>query len=751
MSKTFVKFVETSAPRIAYVMLGAFAMTMALRSHDDTTIALVASSLTMFAVCWANATHLLGTKSALRFVLVAICLGWFAEQMGASRGWFFGSYTYTHVLGWRLGEVPVVIPLMWFALCYVGVVMANLIIWQRPLKWDLSTPAVVFTSFLAAALVTAYDLAADPYMVRVLQAWIMAETDGWWFGETLQGFLGWMVVAFGIISAARWTTRSSSRTRSTYRTRDAVVPLSIYAGSMVFQMIEGQPVETRTIAAFAMGVPLLCALAGLWRWRTETAAEPAQSGVSDARLSQLQFLADPLADDTVASIVEAGAMADGGEAKARAFEQIALMNRQMASWDSNQALQSWPTAPTGLPEETVARVQEYLRVGQVLPEWADVEKIERAEVLFWDHGALSCTILFCASLPECYFVPNLAEVLHVAGQLERHTDHRVRSTAAMVFPVMLHGGLRSPTGSGVAQVLKVRLIHATIRHLILRGTPAQVLDELGDQLHVDGAGVIEPVAIGGDASLHDALYARGWSAGRMGLPCNQEELAYTLLTFSYVCLRSLRRLGIGLPPEDELAVLHAWNVVGHVLGIRRELMADTMEQAEALFAQMQAPHRLRFEGADPRPGLGKALIQALEESIPLRVLKPFPALMTRHLCGTAKAAAIGVDGRVSWLTRMAFMVFIGTTRTIDGLVRFVLPGFAISRMLARVLGYHFMKRVLLDQTRPLKLPDHLLEHVKRAMASWGQEPTAPGLLNAVEDRLTTPGAWVPSEGHSERK
>ncbi|MEB0178442.1 oxygenase MpaB family protein, partial [Undibacterium sp. CCC3.4] len=74
--------------------------------------------------------------------------------------------------------------------------------------------------------------------------------------------------------------------------------------------------------------------------------------------------------------------------------------------------------------------------------------------------------------------------------------------------------------------------------------------------------------------------------GEDGLPCNQEELAYTLLTFGYVFLRSLRTLGLGLAQEDELAYLHTWNVVGHILGIRRELMAETMEQAEALFNQM---------------------------------------------------------------------------------------------------------------------------------------------------------------------
>lgn len=747
MSKTFEKFVETSAPRIAYVCLGAFALAKAWRTHDDTTIALVVAALSMFAACWVNAVQLLGARAALWFVAVGVCFGWFAEQMGASRGWFFGSYSYTHVLGWQLGDVPVIIPLMWFALAYVGFVLANLIVWQRPVQRELSWPATVFLSFLAAALVTAYDLAADPYMVYVLRAWIMTETDGWWFGETLQGFFGWMTVAFAIVTLSRWAARRCPRpSAATYRTRDAFVPLGIYAGSMVFQMIEGHPVETRTVAAFAMGVPLLCAAAGLWRCHTERVATRVPCPVSDARLSQLQFLADPLADDVVASVVGASAIAQHGEARADAFARIALLNRQLRSWDTNDSVLSWPTGPTGLPEETVACVQHYLRVGQELPEWADREKIERAEALFWDSGALSCTLLFCASLPECYVLPNLSAVLHVAGQLEQHTDHRVRATAAMIFPVMLRGGLVEPTGSGRAQILKVRLIHATIRHLILRGTPADALSELGDRLHVDGARVVDPLETTTEAGLQEALFARGWNTGGMGLPCNQEELAYTLLTFSYVFLRGLRKLGIGLPPEDEVAVLHTWNVVGHALGIRRELMAETLDEAEALFLRMQAPERLHVRGADPRPGLGQALMRALEDAIPLRILKPFPALLTRHLCGRAQAATLGIDGRASLPSRVAFVLFLGVTRAIDVVVRFVLPEFSISRMVTRVVGFHLMQRLLLDQTRPLRLPDHLLDQVAGAMSRWQRDPKAPGWLNALEDRFTTKGDWVASAG-----
>lgn len=128
----------------------------------------------------------------------------------------------------------------------------------------------------------------------------------------------------------------------------------------------------------------------------------------------------------------------------------------------------------------------------------------------------------------------------------------------MIFPVMMQGGLAQPEGSGVAQILKVRLIHACIRSLILRDSPADVMAQLGDQRNQTGAGVIAPLADAatGRISMHQSMAAHGWKVGEDGLPCNQEELAYTLLTFGYVFLRSMRKLGLGLSQADEEAFLH---------------------------------------------------------------------------------------------------------------------------------------------------------------------------------------------------
>ena len=730
-------------PKLSYLLLAAFLVATAFRSHNDTTTALVISSVLMFGFCWANATHLLGAKPALKFVLISVAFGWFAEQMGSSRGWFFGSYTYTDVLGWRVGDVPAVIPLMWFALCYVGYIIANFAIWQYPVDGAPGLRRMLFMSFLAAMIVTAYDLGADPYMVFVLKAWIMAKTDGWWFGETLQGFVGWAFVATVIVFCFRLSTRKQSlHALPGFAKWHALLPFSIYAFSMVFTMFMGHPVETRTIAVFAMGVPLLMALAGWWRWKPAAHNVPPQQVISESRLAHMQYQADPLADETMARILGPWQNPVDAASQAAHWAKIALVNTQFAQWTTNQSLVNWQGTAGLLPGPIQAELQAYLAAGQALPDWADPVKIERAEALFDDYGPLSCTLLFCSSLPECYVVPDLSAVLHVAGQLEQNTEYRIRSTAAMIFPVMMKGGLCTPGGSGVAQIVKVRLIHATIRNLILRGSPQDALTAVGDHRHRAGANVVAALPRLATDTMYESMFKHGWRLGDDGLPCGQEELAYTLLTFGYVFLRSMRVLGQGLSQADEEAYLHAWNVVGHLLGIRRELMVDTMEEAEGLFMQMQARGRKNQFLPDPRPGLGEALMRTMENAMPLPILfKPFPVLLTRYLCGAANAVDIGVDERASWLSRLVFIVVMTLVKLIDNTVRLLVPEFSIFRFITRILGYHLMCKILLDQSRPLKLPVHLLNDVNNMMATWGNDRKAPQWMNKLEDKLTQPGNW----------
>jgi hypothetical protein len=241
----------------------------------------------------------------------------------------------------------------------------------------------------------------------------------------------------------------------------------------------------------------------------------AGAGLLAAALLALRRSADPPADAAIAAMLRPW---DDAGAACVNREHLREANAAIAQWCCNGELADW-RAPAGTAPEVAAALEAYVASTHLLPAWAEPARIEQAERVFMEQGLLSCALLFCASLPECYVLPALAEVLITTGQLESRAEHRIRSTAAMIFPVMMEGGLTRPEGSGVAQVLKVRLIHAMVRHLVLRASPAEALTRAHEP---------PPPAATGDA-MTDALLARGFAPGAINVSgLNRLDISTTI-------------------------------------------------------------------------------------------------------------------------------------------------------------------------------------------------------------------------------
>ena len=140
---------------------------------------------------------------------------------------------------------------------------------------------------------------------------------------------------------------------------------------------------------------------------------------------------------------------------------------------------------------------------------------------------------------------------------------------------------------------------------------------------------------------------------QFGMPISQEHLAYTLLTFSYVVPRSLERFGSPVTDQDWTAYLHCWNVVGHVLGLRRDLMAETKGDAEFLFARIKARHQ-----ADTPDGraLTDAVLSWQAGMLPIQLLNWVPPLVVWMLLDPATATILGVPSP-GWGGRLLLAIY----------------------------------------------------------------------------------------------
>jgi len=264
-------------------------------------------------------------------------------------------------------------------------------------------------------------------------------------------------------------------------------------------------------------------------------------------------------------------------------------------------------------------VDDYFAATGTLPGWADHAKIALAENLFSRHGMLATSILCCASLPECYLDRNGVPVLASTQRLSAHVYRRIWETSHMVVSVMRPGGLTKDAGGaappGVNYCQRVRLMHGAIAHLLLAPS----------------------AAVGTADQLGHALAQKSWDAA-LGMPLNQEDLAYVLQTFAYVGLRGLATLGVHVTEDEREAYVHAWNVVGSLLGIRDALLPSTYADGKLLFETIK--QRRRGASADGE-ALTRSLVAWMEDVMPAE-LKALPAQLLCALIGDDDAALLGV-------------------------------------------------------------------------------------------------------------
>ncbi len=274
-------------------------------------------------------------------------------------------------------------------------------------------------------------------------------------------------------------------------------------------------------------------------------------------------------------------------------------------------------------------VQDYLRATSSLPPWADAKLVKEGEELFGLYGVSSSLILACASLPECYVMRQGVRVLAGTGYLTTDSARRVAETGQMVMDVMSVGGVMAASGAGkgILSALKVRLMHAAIRYMVSNGrTPLK------------------------------------WDDAAQGKPVCQEDLAYTLMTFSYVAVRSMKKLGIRLTPAQEEAYIHCWNVIGHIMGILPGLLPATCAEAKILFDTIKA----RQSGPNPEGQILMAglvdgfLIPTMSKILPLSG-KHLPAVMIRTLIGDDTADDLGV-ARLATATKVQGALVLGVWR-----------------------------------------------------------------------------------------
>jgi hypothetical protein len=268
-----------------------------------------------------------------------------------------------------------------------------------------------------------------------------------------------------------------------------------------------------------------------------------------------------------------------------------------------------------VPEELPLSIGRWLETAAELPDWADPERVERGCSVVMEHGPQVCVALATASLVYCYAGYPGVKVLTFSRRLGQDADRRVGETAQFVLAVMAPGSLH-PGGRGIRKIQKVRLLHAAIRHLVTR--------------------------------------SGRWDVEADGLPICQEDLVGTLMSFSWIVVDALRKLGVRVHDQEAEDYHYRWRVIGEMLGIdRAAIPLDLAEAAELTRTIAQRNHRRSDEGVL----MTRALFELHANSLPQGFEGAAPAL-TRFLLGDEVCTLVGLP-RTRWDKAMGWQAGVG--------------------------------------------------------------------------------------------
>ena len=236
-------------------------------------------------------------------------------------------------------------------------------------------------------------------------------------------------------------------------------------------------------------------------------------------------------------------------------------------------------------------------VAESVPPQIDTYIVERGGEVVLRAGRLAGLVLALDSLVFGYCSPAGNKPLVFSGMLTKRTRRRLDETGRFVHSVCLPGGMRRGA-TGYVITLKVRLMHAQIRRLLLSDDRWQLQD---------------------------------W-----GVPINQHDMVATTVLFSAAVLRGLRMLGVGVSDEEAALYVTLWRYVGEMMGVSPEILptseAEGLQLAEIILATQDPPD-------DDARALTQALFRAplFDDGAPTPARTAFACAMCRYLIGDEMA------------------------------------------------------------------------------------------------------------------
>jgi ER-bound oxygenase mpaB/B'/Rubber oxygenase, catalytic domain len=221
-----------------------------------------------------------------------------------------------------------------------------------------------------------------------------------------------------------------------------------------------------------------------------------------------------------------------------------------------------------------------------VPSWVNEAQVQRGQTIFSAYAPAISAALFYRSLVPGFSIPKIGAVLQATAYLAppataAHVTRRLVDTGAFVAAMATTNANSSSNDSTIdpaiaslcaaeshffpawTVALQVRVLHAKVRRRLLqRG------GQHSHRLHDNGNGSTCLTTGPRYGSSGGGAGNAAWDVPAYGIPINQEDLAATLLGFSYNAMLGCEMI-LGRPwhESERLDFLAFWRYVGWLLGV----------------------------------------------------------------------------------------------------------------------------------------------------------------------------------------
>lgn len=191
-----------------------------------------------------------GTRGILIFMALCLGIGIFFESVSLRTGFPFGHYFFTGVMGPKVFALPVLLALAWVGVGYLAWVVATLMV-GAPARSRAGTWLV---PFVAAVVMSAWDLAMDQVWANIDHAWVWQQGGGY-FGVPFSNYFGWMLTAWVFYQVfALWLRGQEPQAASREWNRLAVLMYgTVAAGNLLLAVPSAIPAGFPATIADAAG------------------------------------------------------------------------------------------------------------------------------------------------------------------------------------------------------------------------------------------------------------------------------------------------------------------------------------------------------------------------------------------------------------------------------------------------------------------------------------------------------------------